>query len=53
MLKLADNLEKNCDEFARLESTDNGKPLMMATKDVKFSASVLRYYAGWTSKIHG
>ena len=25
----------------------------MALHDIKFSTEILRYYAGWTDKIHG
>lgn len=53
MLRFADNIVKNHMELAKLESLDNGKPLGMAIWDVMGSAEILKYYAGWTDKIHG
>jgi len=52
--RLADLLEKRLDEFAQLESLDNGKPVNLA-KFVDLPASIdnLRYYAGWATKIEG
>lgn len=47
MHKLADLLEANADEFAYLESIDNGKPMHIAKAvDVALSVKCLRYYAG-------
>ena len=52
--KLADLLEKNLEEFARLESLDNGKPLTVArVADVPLAVDLLRYMAGWATKITG
>ncbi|HEY3246525.1 MAG TPA: aldehyde dehydrogenase family protein [Phycisphaerae bacterium] len=52
--KLADLIEQNADELARLESLDNGKPYKDAsTADVPLTIACYRYYAGWTDKIHG
>ncbi len=52
--RLADLLEKNLEEFARLESLDNGKPLTVArVADVPLAIDLFRYMAGWTTKIHG
>lgn len=52
--KLADLLEKHAEEFAQLESLDNGKPIAMARiVDVPTSVDQLRYYAGWATKIEG
>ena len=52
--KLADLLEENLEEFARLESLDNGKPLAVArAADVPLAVDLFRYMAGWTTKIHG
>ena len=52
--KLADLLEKNLEEFARLESLDNGKPLTVArVADVPLAIDLFRYMAGWATKIHG
>jgi aldehyde dehydrogenase (NAD+) len=52
--KLADLLEKNLDEFAELETLDNGKPLKVARiADMPFAVDVFRYMAGWATKVEG
>ncbi len=52
--KLADLLEQNLEEFAQLESLDNGKPLTVArVADVPLAVDLFRYMAGWTTKIEG
>jgi aldehyde dehydrogenase (NAD+) len=52
--RLADLIEKNADELARLESLDNGKPLTMARGvDVAATIACYRYYAGWADKVTG
>ena len=52
--KLADLLETNVDEFAELETLDNGKPIFESRYvDMPMVVDVLRYYAGWATKIHG
>jgi len=52
--RLADLLEKNIDEFAELETLDNGKPIFESRNvDMPMVVDVLRYYAGWATKIHG
>ncbi|MBV8771523.1 MAG: aldehyde dehydrogenase family protein [Deltaproteobacteria bacterium] len=52
--KLADLLEHNLDEFATLESLDNGKPrIIAAVADVPLAADLFRYMAGWATKIEG
>src|ERR1700737_1241488 len=52
--KLADLLEKNIDEFAELETLDNGKPIFESRHvDMPMVVDVLRYFAGWATKIHG
>jgi len=52
--KLADLLEQNLEEFATLESLDNGKPLSVArVADLPLSVETFRYMAGWPTKIEG
>ena len=52
--RLADLIERHAQEIAELESLDNGKPVIDArTDDVGFSVDLLRYMAGWTTKITG
>ena len=52
--KLADLIEEHTEEFAQLESLDNGKPLTVArAADVALTVDHFRYYAGWATKIEG
>jgi phenylacetaldehyde dehydrogenase len=52
--KLADLLESHTEEFAYLESLDNGKALTIArAADVPLAVDLLRYMAGWATKIEG
>lgn len=52
--KLADLIERNIDELAELETLDNGKPIFESRQvDMPMVIDVLRYYAGWATKIHG
>jgi phenylacetaldehyde dehydrogenase len=52
--KLADLMEQHLEEFAQLDSLDNGKPLTIArAADVPLAVDHLRYYAGWATKIEG
>mmetsp|Transcript_7504 Transcript_7504/g.11133 ORF Transcript_7504/g.11133 Transcript_7504/m.11133 type:complete len:485 (+) Transcript_7504:23-1477(+) len=54
MMKLADLIEKQAEEFAHLETLDNGKTLSDSKfVDVPSSISCLRYYAGWCDKLSG
>ena len=52
--KLADLVEQRSEEFAQLETLDNGKPLTIArAADVPLTVDNFRYYAGMATKIHG
>ncbi len=52
--KVADLVEKNLEELAELETLDNGKPIFESRYvDMPMVIDVLRYYAGWATKIHG
>ncbi len=52
--KLGDLLEKHTDEFAEIESVDNGKPYAVArVADVPLAVDMFRYMAGWATKISG
>lgn len=54
MLKLADLIEKNADEFAQLETLDNGKPIKESRYfDIPAVVETFRYYAGWATKLEG
>jgi len=52
--KLADLMESHLEEFAQLESLDNGKPVTVArAADVPLAVDLFRYMAGWATKIEG
>src|SRR5450755_148730 len=52
--KLADLIERNAEELARLESLDNGKPFAVAkAADLTLTVACYRYYAGWADKLQG
>jgi phenylacetaldehyde dehydrogenase len=52
--KLADLIEQHTEEFAQLESIDNGKPVSVArVADVPLTVDTFRYMAGWATKITG
>ena len=54
MLKLADLLEQHAQQFAELEAIDNGKPVgVAAALDVPGAVGMLRYMAGWATKLGG
>jgi len=52
--RLADLIEQNADQLARLETLDNGKPLTIAKAvDVTKTIGCYRYFAGWADKVQG
>jgi phenylacetaldehyde dehydrogenase len=52
--KLADLLEQHAEEFAELESLDNGKPVAVArAADVPLAVDLFRYMSGWSTKLLG
>jgi phenylacetaldehyde dehydrogenase len=52
--RLADAIEAHADEFAQIESIDNGKPAAFALAgDVALAVEHFRYFAGWATKIEG
>jgi acyl-CoA reductase-like NAD-dependent aldehyde dehydrogenase len=52
--KLAELCERDLAEIARLETTNQGKPIFESSKiEVPFVASLFRYYAGWADKLGG
>jgi acyl-CoA reductase-like NAD-dependent aldehyde dehydrogenase len=52
--KLADLIEARTEEFAQLETLDNGKPLSVArVADIPLVVDHFRYYAGWATKVEG
>jgi acyl-CoA reductase-like NAD-dependent aldehyde dehydrogenase len=54
MHALANAIEEHAQEFAEIESLDNGKPVGLARYvDVASTVAQLRYFAGWPTKIEG
>jgi phenylacetaldehyde dehydrogenase len=52
--KIGDLILENLDEFAELESLDNGKPVGVArAADVPLAADLFHYMAGWATKLEG
>ena len=51
---IGDMILDHLDEFAQLESLDNGKPVGVArVADVPLAADLFHYMAGWATKIEG
>ena len=54
MNRLADLIEQNMEELARLETLDNGKPFSVSmAADLPLTIACYRYYAGWADKLQG
>src|SRR3989449_6767950 len=52
--KVGDMLEERANEFAQLETLDNGMPINDALLfHVPLAAATFRYYAGWVTKLDG
>ena len=52
--KISQRILERADEFARLETLHNGKPIF-ESRHIEFPAAAecFEYYAGWADKIHG
>ncbi len=53
LLKLADKIDEHGDEFKRIDTLNNGKPLRETEYDVADAANCFRYYAGLATKAQG
>ncbi|MDH6099146.1 aldehyde dehydrogenase family protein [Anabaenopsis sp. FSS-46] len=53
LYKLANLIEENTEELARLETLDNGKPLHDSLGDIELVIACYRYYGGWADKVQG
>ncbi|MDN3903267.1 aldehyde dehydrogenase [Arthrobacter sp. YD2] len=53
MHRLADILEREADDLARLESADNGKLLRETSTQARFTVRNYRFFAGAADKIYG
>ncbi|PZW98035.1 phenylacetaldehyde dehydrogenase [Pseudomonas sp. 478] len=53
LFRLADLLDKHREELAQLITLENGKPLSAARGEAASAATIIRYFAGWPTKIEG
>src|SRR5713101_4495096 len=53
LLRLADVMEANVEELARLEPRNVGKPMWIARDEIPFSADNLRFFAGAARNLEG
>jgi phenylacetaldehyde dehydrogenase len=54
LLALASVIEVNAEELATIEALDAGKPISNSRRiDIPASAAILRYFAGWATKLAG
>lgn len=51
--RAAQIIEERLEELAEIESRNNGMVLMGARLIINHSIDLLKYYAGWVTKIHG
>lgn len=52
--RIAEGISARADQFAELETLDNGKSVAVAKAvDVTWAAEIFYYYAGWATKIEG
>ncbi|AKS32549.1 aldehyde dehydrogenase family protein [Mycolicibacterium goodii] len=52
--RIAEGISARADQFAELETLDNGKSVAVARAvDVTWAAEIFYYYAGWATKIEG
>ena len=51
--RIGDLIDEQIEEFAQLESLDNGKSLEAARGDAGVAAELFRYFAGWATKMEG
>jgi betaine-aldehyde dehydrogenase len=53
LFRLADAIDASRDEFMRIDTLNNGKPLRETEYDAVDAANCFRYYAGLATKPHG
>jgi 1-pyrroline dehydrogenase len=53
LLKLADAIDADAEELARLESIDVGKPISLSADDIPFISDCLRFFAGAARCLEG
>lgn len=53
LLRVAELIDTNVEHIARIETADNGMPLLFSRLLAANAAETFRYFAGWTTKIYG
>lgn len=53
LYRLADVIKRDLEILANLETLDTGKLYVDAARDVTHAIETIRYYAGYTDKLHG
>lgn len=53
LLRIAELIDANVERIARVETADNGMPLLFSRLLVANAAETFRYFSGWTTKIYG
>ncbi len=53
LYKFGELVKRHIPELSQLESLDSGKPVSLSSGEMWFAGDVLRYYAGWPTKMHG
>ena len=54
LLRFADLLERDAEAIAQIETLESGVPIALSTATLKgFCVDMVRYYAGWATKIEG
>ena len=53
LFRLADLVDQHREELAQLITLENGKPIAAARGEAASAATILRYFAGWPTKIEG
>ncbi|MEJ2633106.1 MAG: aldehyde dehydrogenase family protein [Acidihalobacter sp.] len=53
LFRLAELIDAHAEELAQIITLENGKPIANARKEAASAANIVRYFAGWPSKIEG
>ncbi|MGQ7814075.1 aldehyde dehydrogenase family protein [Metapseudomonas furukawaii] len=53
LFRLAELIEAHQEELAQLITLENGKPIANARGEAASAANIIRYFAGWPTKIEG
>ncbi len=51
--RLAELIDAHAEELAQIITLENGKPIVNARGEAASAANIVRYFAGWPSKIEG